>query len=287
MWRRQESLRTLRALRTLVMSCEHLEAVMPVLDLSPLPALHHVILDHVYPQRCALPPGCTLDLRCMILPPHSSCSHWLQVLSGFVVHIDRQTSSEKTIYLCECKTARVPFRYRDVMAIDRAAGTLTEKGVSWGSARVCREPRGDVSVLNHNVCGEGWAGALGHLRAATCEWTSQYRTAWQLFRIDALPRLLDAVDAPLESLRLVGRGVSEPFATRNIDTPELLTPSSCEWTSQYRTAWQLFRIDALPRLVDAPDAPLESLRLVGRGVSEPFATLNKSLKALKSINPSR
>lgn len=60
----QESLRTLRALRTLVMSCEHLEAVMPMLDLVPLPSLAHVILDHVYPQRCALPPGCTLDLRC-------------------------------------------------------------------------------------------------------------------------------------------------------------------------------------------------------------------------------
>ena len=63
-------------------------------------------------------------------------------------------------------------------------------------------------MLNHNMCGEGWAGALRHMRAATCEWTSQYRTAWQLFRIDCLPRLLEAADAPLESLRLVGRGVS-------------------------------------------------------------------------------
>ena len=68
-------------------------------------------------------------------------------------------------------------------------------------------------MLNQNVCGEGWAGALGHLRAATCEWTSQYRTAWQLFRIDALPHLLDVAGAPLELLRLVGRAVSEPFAT--------------------------------------------------------------------------
>ena len=54
----------MHALQTLVLSCEHLDTVLPVLDLAALPTLAYLILDHVYPQRLTLPQQCSLDLRC-------------------------------------------------------------------------------------------------------------------------------------------------------------------------------------------------------------------------------
>ena len=61
----------MHALQTLVLSCEHLEAVLPVLDLAALPTLAYLILDHVYPQRLTLPQQCSLDFRY----PSPSSSH--------------------------------------------------------------------------------------------------------------------------------------------------------------------------------------------------------------------
>jgi hypothetical protein len=69
----QASLRGMRALQTLVLYCEHLEAVVPFLDVAAMPDLAYLILDHVYPQRLALPPQCSLDLRCPAFGFNFSC----------------------------------------------------------------------------------------------------------------------------------------------------------------------------------------------------------------------
>ena len=53
----------LHSLRTLFLSCEHFEAVLPKLWLKELPRLRHVRLDNVFPAELSLPPGCRLDIH--------------------------------------------------------------------------------------------------------------------------------------------------------------------------------------------------------------------------------
>lgn len=52
----------LTALKTLLLSCEHEEAVMAELDLAQMPRLRRLRLDSVFPKRLALPAGCRFDL---------------------------------------------------------------------------------------------------------------------------------------------------------------------------------------------------------------------------------
>lgn len=58
-----EQLQELYSLETLLLSCEHLEAVPDELCLKNMRLLRHVRLDHVFPVSLFLPPGCRLDLQ--------------------------------------------------------------------------------------------------------------------------------------------------------------------------------------------------------------------------------
>ena len=58
-----EQLQELCSLETLLLSCEHLEAVPDELCLKDMRLLRHVRLDHVFPVSLFLPPGCRLDLK--------------------------------------------------------------------------------------------------------------------------------------------------------------------------------------------------------------------------------
>jgi hypothetical protein len=58
-----EQLQGLYSLETLLLSCEHLEAVPDELCLKDMRLLRHVRLDHVFPVSLFLPPGCRLDLK--------------------------------------------------------------------------------------------------------------------------------------------------------------------------------------------------------------------------------
>lgn len=58
-----KQLQELCSLETLLLSCEHLEAVPDELCLKDMRLLRHVRLDHVFPVSLFLPPGCRLDLK--------------------------------------------------------------------------------------------------------------------------------------------------------------------------------------------------------------------------------
>ncbi|BDA46509.1 hypothetical protein COCOBI_08-6030 [Coccomyxa sp. Obi] len=58
----QQSLLGLHRLKTLFLSCEVLQALLPELYLTGLPNLRHVRLDDVFPAELSLPSGCRLDL---------------------------------------------------------------------------------------------------------------------------------------------------------------------------------------------------------------------------------
>ena len=50
-------------LRTALLTCMHMEALIPILDLSCLPCLERLSLQDVYPVKLSIPPGCRLDLH--------------------------------------------------------------------------------------------------------------------------------------------------------------------------------------------------------------------------------
>ncbi len=58
-----DQLQGLHSLETLLLSCEHLEAVLPELCLRELVRLRHVRLDDVIPEKLSLPPSCRMDLK--------------------------------------------------------------------------------------------------------------------------------------------------------------------------------------------------------------------------------
>ena len=57
------ALQHMPALRTLLLACKHMEALLAVLDVSALPDLMHLSLHDVYPAHLAVPPCCRLDLH--------------------------------------------------------------------------------------------------------------------------------------------------------------------------------------------------------------------------------
>lgn len=50
-------------LETALLTCMHMEALIPVLNLSDLPCLEHLSLQDVYPCQLSIPPTCRLDLH--------------------------------------------------------------------------------------------------------------------------------------------------------------------------------------------------------------------------------
>ncbi|BDA51453.1 hypothetical protein COCOBI_19-0080 [Coccomyxa sp. Obi] len=59
----EQSLIGLHSLKTLFLSCEHLEALLPELRMEGLSKLRHVRLDDVFPAELSLPPDCRLDVK--------------------------------------------------------------------------------------------------------------------------------------------------------------------------------------------------------------------------------
>lgn len=59
----EQSLIGLHRLKTLFLSCEHLEALLSELRLNGLSKLCHVRLDDVFPAKLLLPRGCRLDIK--------------------------------------------------------------------------------------------------------------------------------------------------------------------------------------------------------------------------------
>ena len=57
------ALQHMPALRTLLLACKHMEALLPELDVSVLPDLAHLSLHDVYPERLSIPHCCRLDLH--------------------------------------------------------------------------------------------------------------------------------------------------------------------------------------------------------------------------------
>ncbi|CAL5228740.1 g11925 [Coccomyxa viridis] len=56
-------LQPMTRLQTALLTCMHMEALIPALDLSQLPCLEHLSLQDVYPERLSIPPKCRLDLH--------------------------------------------------------------------------------------------------------------------------------------------------------------------------------------------------------------------------------
>ena len=56
-------LQPMARLQTALLTCMHMEALIPILDLSQLPCLEHLSLQDVYPGRLSIPPACRLDLH--------------------------------------------------------------------------------------------------------------------------------------------------------------------------------------------------------------------------------
>ena len=57
------ALQHMPALRTLLLACKHMEALLPELDLSALLNLTHLSLHDVYPKLLMIPSSCRLDLH--------------------------------------------------------------------------------------------------------------------------------------------------------------------------------------------------------------------------------
>ena len=57
------ALQHMPALRTLLLACKHMEALLPELDALALPNLTHLSLHDVYPKLLLIPPSCRLDLH--------------------------------------------------------------------------------------------------------------------------------------------------------------------------------------------------------------------------------
>ncbi|CAL8469830.1 g9372 [Coccomyxa elongata] len=78
----EQSLTGLHSLKTLFLSCEYFEALLPKLRLKRLSKLRHVLLDDVFPAQLSLPRGCRLDIKgeAVVLDPGSSKSklYWMR-----------------------------------------------------------------------------------------------------------------------------------------------------------------------------------------------------------------
>ena len=57
------ALQHMPALRTLLLACKHMEALLPELNLLALPNLTHLSFHDVYPELLMIPSSCRLDLH--------------------------------------------------------------------------------------------------------------------------------------------------------------------------------------------------------------------------------
>ena len=58
-----DNLQRMPRLKTALLTCMHMEALIPVLDLSALPCLEHLSLQDVYPEQLSIPEACRLDVH--------------------------------------------------------------------------------------------------------------------------------------------------------------------------------------------------------------------------------